>query len=116
MPCFFNPQHGPSVFDVSFTPRGHGTHKVPACAKDVAGVRARQKPEFRMVEVGGRQVPYFEAGDAFAPYGEGYFADDTVTRQLFVMSTSWPDAGLAHRRHGSGYDPAGMRSDGMWGP
>lgn len=115
-PCFFNPQHGPSVFDVSFTPRGRGTHKVPACARDVAALRAKEKPEIREVEVGGRRVPYFEAGDAFAPYGEGYFTGDTAIQRLFAMSTSWPDAGLAHRRHGHGYDPqGGVASDGMFG-
>ena len=114
VPCFFNPQHGPSVFDVAFTPRGHGTHKVPACAVDVAAHRANEKPDIRQVEVGGRRVPYYEAGDAFAPYGEGYFTGDAAIQRLFVTSTSWPDAGLAHRRYGDGFDTQGNRSDGMF--
>ena len=41
VPCFFNPQHGPSVYEVAFTLSGHGTHKVPACASDAARVRAQ---------------------------------------------------------------------------
>jgi hypothetical protein len=111
VPCFFNPQHGPSVFDVSFTPRGHGTHKVPACASDVAGLRAKRKPEIRAVEVGGRQVPYFEAGDAFAPYGAGYFNGETAIQRLFATQTSWSGEGRSAR----GFDPHGVRSDGMFG-
>ena len=112
VPCFFNPQHGPSVYEVAFTPRGHGTHKVPVCASDVARHRANEKPQIREVEVGGRRVPYYEAGDAFAPYGEGYFTGDVAIQRLFSIPTSWTGEG----RSAVGYDPTGMRSDGMFGP
>jgi hypothetical protein len=89
LPCFFNPQHGPSVFEVAFTPPGHGTRKVPACASDVARVRAKQKPDIREVEVNGRRVPYFEVGSALAPYGESYFAGETAIQDLFLTHTAW---------------------------
>ena len=113
MPCFFNPQHGPSVFEVAFTPRGHGTHKVPVCASDVARHRAKEKPQVREVEVGGRRVPYYEAGDAFAPYGEGYFTGDAAIQRLFLISTSWSGEGRSATSFDSG---GGVRSDGMFGP
>jgi hypothetical protein len=111
VPCFFNPQHGPSVFEVPFTPAGHGTRKVPACASDVARFRAKEPPEIREVEVGGRRVPYFAAGDAFAPYGEGYFTGDSAIQKLFVTSTSWSGEGRSGRR----FDSHGVSSDGMFG-
>ncbi len=83
VPCFFNPQHGPSVIDVTFTPPGRGTRKVPACAQDAARIKAGEKPEIREVEIGGRRVPYFEAGAAFAPYAEGYFLGAVTAQALF---------------------------------
>ena len=111
VPCFFNPQHGPSAFEVAFTPRGHGTRKVPACASDVARHRAKEKPQVREVEVGGRRVPYYEAGNSFAPYGEGYFAGDVAIQRLFLLSASW--SGECRSRASS--DPMGLRSDGTGG-
>jgi hypothetical protein len=110
VPCFFNPQHGPSLLDVYFTYPGRGTHKVPACARDVAHLKAREQPEMREVEVAGRRVPYFAGGDAFAPYGEGYFTGDSSIQQLFITSASWAGAD----RPGIGFDPQGIRSDGMF--
>jgi len=74
VPCFFNPQHGPADTHVVWTHPGRGTRRVPACAQDAARVAAHEAPETRKVKVGSRLVPYWEAGSAFAPYTEGYFA------------------------------------------
>jgi hypothetical protein len=74
VPCFFNPQHGPSVADVVWTSPRRGTRTVPACAQDAARLKAGEQPEMRYVEYGGRRVPYWEAGGVWAPYGNGYFA------------------------------------------
>ena len=84
VPCFFNPQHGPSVTDVMFTPGGRGTRKVPACASDAARVKAGERPEVRMVVVNGRRVAYYEAGAAMAPYSAGYFVSASDVQALFV--------------------------------
>lgn len=78
VPCFFNPQHGPSVRDVVFTPRRRGTRTVPACAQDAARVEAGQDPEVRMVTIGSRRVPYWEGGRAYMPYGAGYFVSGAL--------------------------------------
>ena len=59
-PCFFNPQHGPSVTDVMFTARAGGTKRVPACAQDAARVNAGEKPGIRKVEVRGHKIDYLE--------------------------------------------------------
>ncbi|MEV7908680.1 hypothetical protein, partial [Streptomyces anulatus] len=37
-PCFFNPQHGPSVRDVRWAPPGGAVRDVPACAADAEAV------------------------------------------------------------------------------
>jgi uncharacterized membrane protein YgcG len=74
VPCFFNPQHGPSTTDVVWTQPRVGTRTVPACAQDAARIRAGDEPEVRYVQYGSRRVPYWQAGAAIAPYGQGYFA------------------------------------------
>ena len=108
VPCFFNPQHGPSVIDVTFTPPGRGTRKVPACAQDAARLKAGEKPEVREVQMGGRRVPYYEAGAAFAPYGEGYFVGAVATQSLFVVPQIG-EAGPGGGDHGwGGFDGGGL--------
>ncbi|MFB9834383.1 hypothetical protein [Actinoallomurus acaciae] len=73
-PCFFNPQHGPSVQDVSWAPPGGAPRSVPACADDAQRVLSGQTPDARMVTVGGYQRPYWDAGPMYAPYAGGYYS------------------------------------------
>jgi hypothetical protein len=64
-PCFFNPQHGPSVKDVMFTARAAGgTRRVSACAQDAARIEAGERPEVRTIEVGGHLIAYRDAFSA----------------------------------------------------
>jgi hypothetical protein len=72
-PCFFNPQHGPATEEMLWTRPGRGTRRVPVCARDAARGADGQEPEVRMVELGGRTVPYWEAGEVFQSYTNGYF-------------------------------------------
>jgi hypothetical protein len=112
VPCFFNPQHGPSVKDVMWTPAGRGTRKVPACAQDAARVAAGDRPDLRYVSVGARRVPYWEAGNAYAPYAKGYFVGNWVGSSyaavaMFDVSSfagSGGDPGAAH----GGFDGGGL--------
>ncbi len=55
-PCFFNPQHGPSVEDVMFTARAGGTKRVAACAQDAARVKAGERPKVRTIDLGGGRI------------------------------------------------------------
>ncbi len=71
--CFFNPQHGPSVEDVTWAPAGGAPREVPACAADAERVRAGADPDIRKVMVGPQRVPYWQAGPAYAPYAQGMF-------------------------------------------
>jgi hypothetical protein len=72
MPCFLNPQHGPSVKDVRWTDARWGTRIVPGCAQDAARVAHGEKPEVRTF--GPAQQPYRESGDAFLLYGKSYYS------------------------------------------
>jgi hypothetical protein len=73
VPCFFNPQHGPSFADVVWTSAVHGTRTVPACTQDAARVARGETPPIRKIRVGSTLAPYWEAGAAYLPYDENYF-------------------------------------------
>ncbi len=61
-PCFFNPQHGPSMQDVEWTPPGGTPRAIAVCAADARRLAAGDEPLVRMVRVGDRWVPWHEAG------------------------------------------------------
>jgi hypothetical protein len=122
VPCFFNPQHGPSVTDVMWDqPAGRGTRIVPACAQDAARVANAERPEVRRVTIGARSVPYWEAGAAFLPYGQGYFQGAALMTWAF-QPVPVHDPGHQFGDHGAGggfggfdvggYDGGGGGGDG----
>ena len=83
-PCFFNPQHGPSVTDVLWAPPGGIERDVPACALDAERVRAGADPDSRQVLVGPQRVPYWQAGPAFSPWAAGYFGAFNILPGLLI--------------------------------
>lgn len=123
VPCFFNPQHGPSTEDVLYTPPGRGTRTVPACAQDAARVRQGEKPDVRTVTIGARRVPYWEAGSTYLPWTQGYFVGaDAIGGASLAWAydpTMVADAGggYVHGGHGGfdGYGGDGGFSDGGYG-
>ncbi len=72
-PCFFDPRHGPSTRDVLWSPPYGQPREVPACEADALRVEQGDEPAPREIEWGGRRVPYWQAGAAYAPYAGGYF-------------------------------------------
>lgn len=116
VPCFFNPQHGPSTIDIVWTQPKVGTRTVPACAQDAARIRAGDEPEVRYVRYGSRRVPYWEAGAAITPYGLGYFSAGAGASYIALASfqaqsgaqSGWGDAG----GHGFGGFDGGGSFDG----
>ncbi|MFD1542285.1 hypothetical protein [Nonomuraea guangzhouensis] len=72
-PCFFNPQHGPSVRDVRWAPPGGAVRDVPACSADAEAVERGFDPQMREVMVDGQRRPYYDAGPAYQPYAYGYY-------------------------------------------
>lgn len=83
-PCFFNPQHGPSVTEVAWAPSGGALRDVPACALDAERVRIGAEPDSRKVMVGPQRVPYWQAGPAYVPYAAGYFATFGLMEMMFI--------------------------------
>lgn len=67
-PCFFDPSHGPSTQQVDWVPPGGTVRSVPACAADVERLLAGAEPSIRTVVDGSRRVPYWQAGQAYAPW------------------------------------------------
>ena len=105
-PCFFNPQHGPSVRDVSWSPERGAPRQVPACAADAERVEAGAEPASRQVMVGSRRVPYWQAGPAYAPWAAGYFGAFGLMEMMFIgtmMGAAFGGFG-ADGSYGEGYE------------
>ncbi len=92
VPCFFNPQHGPSARSVMWTSPRTGTRTVPACVRCAEQLKAREKLEVRTVKMGSRKVPYWEAGTAVLPYSRGYFPGDAATAASLQWMFAAPTA------------------------
>jgi hypothetical protein len=58
--CFFNPQHGPAVTDLAWTPPGGVERRVPVCGADARRLEVGEPPDVRLVRVGDRFVPWFQ--------------------------------------------------------
>jgi hypothetical protein len=115
VPCFFNPQHGPSAATVIWTQPGRGTRSVPACAQDAARVANHEVPEVRRVTIGSRTVPYWEAGVAYLPYAQGYFSGAAVMMWAFQPPAVWGGGGHSggfDGDHGGGFDGGGFDGGG----
>ncbi|MEU6812925.1 hypothetical protein ABZ920_28880 [Streptomyces sp. NPDC046831] len=72
-PCFFDPRHGPSVADASWTPPGGAPREVPVCAADQVRLAEGREPGIREVDTDYGRRPYWEAGPAYGPWAGGYF-------------------------------------------
>lgn len=122
VPCFFNPQHGPSVGEVMWTQPGQGTRRVPACSQDAARVANDEVPEVRRVRIGARTVPYWQAGAAYLPYSEGYFAASALLAWTYQPPVAYDGGGAHHGGgmhgggdHGGGFDGGGFDGGGFGG-
>lgn len=88
-PCFFNPAHGPSSQNVRWAPPGGSVREVPACPADAERVLAGADPYIRTVQVGAQRVPYWEGGQAYAPWAQGYYSSwrgSSLIRDIAVGS------------------------------
>ncbi len=72
-PCFFDPRHGPSTRDVTWSPPYGQERLVPACEADAQRIERGEDPQAREVTSGGQRVPYWQAGPAYAPFAGGFF-------------------------------------------
>lgn len=100
-PCFFNPQHGPSTRDISWTPPGGVPRDIPVCDADVVRLATGAEPDIRTVAVAGVRVPYWQGGVAYAHYAAGYFAHWDGVGSYWMSSA---DSAGDHSHGGSGGD------------
>jgi len=111
-PCFFNPQHGPSVKDVEWSPPGGKPRDVPVCAADLDRIESGAEPMTRQVMVGPQRMPYYQAGPAFQPWTAGYFGAFFPLELLFlgtVMGGAFDGAGY-DQGYDQGYDDGSDQS------
>jgi hypothetical protein len=64
----------PSSQNVDWAPPGGSARSVPACPADAERVLAGADPYIRTVQVGAQRVPYWEGGQAYAPWAQGYYS------------------------------------------
>lgn len=104
-PCFFDPRHGPSVADVTWTPPGGVPREVPACQADVVRLQEGEEPDSRLVTVDGERRPYWEAGPAYSAWAAGYYG-------AFLPAMLWGTMLGSAMAHGPAYADAGSYDSG----
>jgi hypothetical protein len=118
-PCFFNPQHGPAVADLSWTPPGGVERQVPVCRSDKRRLDGGDDPEIRLVRVGDRYLPWHEA-QPLSP--GGVFSSTAALAGGRAHISSGSGSALtdqhvaeAHMRagHNPGNSPTGIGGGGM---
>ncbi|MFI0417885.1 hypothetical protein [Spongiactinospora sp. 9N601] len=105
-PCFFNPQHGPSVRDVRWAPPSGAVRDVPACAADAEAVERGFDPQMREVVVNGQRRPYYDAGPAYQPYAYGYYGGFGDVMSIMLVGTLMGSmmGGWGMGGYGTGYE------------
>jgi hypothetical protein len=118
-PCFFNPQHGPAVADLPWTPPGGVERQVPVCRADKRRLDGGDDPEIRLVRVGDRYMPWHEA-QPLSPGGVFSSTAALAGGRAHVSSGSGSaltdkHVAEAHLRagHNPGNSPTGLGGGGM---
>ncbi|MFE4700877.1 hypothetical protein ACFRIC_27855 [Streptomyces sp. NPDC056738] len=112
-PCFFDPRHGPSVTDATWTPAGGAPREVPVCKADWMRLTGGEQPAVREVETDYGRRPYWDAGPAYGPWAGGYFGGGVLpgllVGTLLGSMMASPGYGAAY---GNGYGDFGGGYDG----
>ncbi|MER5219024.1 hypothetical protein [Streptomyces flaveus] len=107
-PCFFDPRHGPSVADATWTPDGGTPREVPVCAADRTRLADGLDPAVREVDTDTGRRPYWEAGPAYGPWAGGYFGGGILPGLLIgTMLGSMMASPSYAATYGSGYGDFG---------
>ncbi|MCS0604072.1 hypothetical protein NX794_23075 [Streptomyces sp. LP11] len=99
-PCFFDPRHGPSTTDATWTPPGGAPRQVPVCAADATRLADGRDPAIREVDTDYGRRPYWDAGPAYGPWAGGYFGGGMLPGLL--VGTLLGSA-LSSPAYGAGY-------------
>ncbi|MFD5538971.1 hypothetical protein ACFWIJ_14330 [Streptomyces sp. NPDC127079] len=116
-PCFFDPRHGPSVADATWTPPGGAPREVPVCAADAARLADGRDPAVREVDTDLGRRPYWDAGPAYGPWAGGYFGGGILPGLLLGTALGgWMSAPAYAADYGTGYgDFGGFDTGGYQG-
>ncbi|GAA0604065.1 hypothetical protein [Streptomyces crystallinus] len=114
-PCFFDPRHGPSVEDATWSPAGGAPREVPVCLADATRLRDGQDPLVREVETDGGRRPYYDAGPAYGPWAGGYFGGGMLPGLLMGTMLGSMLATPAYAADYGGADFAGAAGQGYGG-
>ncbi|MFJ2605757.1 hypothetical protein ACIO13_12370 [Streptomyces sp. NPDC087425] len=115
-PCFFDPRHGPSVADASWTPPGGAPREVPVCAADRARLADGRDPVIREVDSEYGRRPYWEAGPAYGPWAGGYFGGGLLPGLLVGTMLGGMMSGPAYGAdYGAGYGDGGFEGGDVSG-
>ncbi|RRR80880.1 hypothetical protein [Streptomyces sp. RP5T] len=112
VPCFFDPRHGPSVTDATWTPPGGSPREVPVCAADATRLADGRDPVTREVDTDQGRRPYWDAGPAYGPWAGGYFGGGllpgllvgTVLGNMMATPAYAADYGSGYGDFGAGYE------------
>ncbi|MFI6036289.1 hypothetical protein ACIBBD_19390 [Streptomyces sp. NPDC051315] len=115
-PCFFDPRHGPSVADATWTPSGGAPREVPVCAADRTRLADGRDPVIREVDTDYGRRPYWEAGPAYGPWAGGYFGGGilpglligTMLGSMMAAPAYASDYGAGYGDFGGGYEGGDM--------
>ncbi|MGW1762214.1 hypothetical protein [Streptomyces mirabilis] len=112
-PCFFDPRHGPSAADATWTPAGGAPREVPVCAADQARLADGRAPAVREVDTDYGRRPYWDAGPAYGPWAGGYFGGGLLPGLLVgtLLGSVMATPSYASD-YGSGYGDFGGYSGG----
>jgi hypothetical protein len=106
-PCFFDPRHGPSSRDVTWSPPWGEARPVPACEADAQRIERGLEPDAR--EYGGR--PYWES-PAAGPWAMGYYGAFSGVLPMILLGSMLAGAGGGLFFPGSAHaDPGGGGGD-----
>ncbi|MGW7423853.1 hypothetical protein ACWGJB_28110 [Streptomyces sp. NPDC054813] len=107
-PCFFDPRHGPSVTDATWTPAGGSPREVPVCAADATRLADGRDPAIREVDTDHGRRPYWDAGPAYGPWAGGYFGGGLLPGLLIGTALGgWMSAPAYAADYGTGYGDFG---------
>ncbi|QKW29574.1 hypothetical protein HUT11_28250 [Streptomyces seoulensis] len=115
-PCFFDPRHGPSVADATWTPVGGAPREVPVCAADATRLADGRDPVVREVDTDWGRRPYWDAGPAYGPWAGGYFGGGILPGLLVgTLLGSMMSAPAYGAYYGTGYGDFGGDAGGFGG-
>ncbi|MFD9796731.1 hypothetical protein ACFWXK_37940 [Streptomyces sp. NPDC059070] len=111
-PCFFDPRHGPSAEDATWSPAGGAPREVPVCAADATRLRDGRDPMVREVDTEAGRRPYYDAGPAYGPWAGGYFGGGMLPGLLVGTMLGSMLATPAYAADYGGGDFGGQNFDG----